>query len=381
MLNLTQLEQRALDATINLSDGHPRQDLTESQLKLVYRLPEFFETAHTQPFIDVERRAQTAFLSALGQAHAPVADGRVFSVYSSSVATMAVAGVLRGHRVALIHPTFDNIHDILARTLCVMPVSERHCADADLTQALAAGATCLFITTPNNPTGWVLDRSALERLATACATKGLLLCLDVSFRGFDPRAQFDHYSILERSGVQYLVIEDTGKLWPMQELKLGFLAASGNLHPAVEHVLSDVLLTVSPFILTLVEMLSLDAADGGLAQLHHLINENRQFVSAAVDELEGVELVDPDARASVCQLRFPSAADTDATCNELREQGVHVLPCRQFYWARPHEGSDMLRLALARNSHTLAAGLGRLSAVYQARRADRPTQRSARSEG
>jgi len=31
MLNLTELEQRAVDSTINLADGHPRHGLTESQ--------------------------------------------------------------------------------------------------------------------------------------------------------------------------------------------------------------------------------------------------------------------------------------------------------------------------------------------------------------
>ncbi|WP_213451206.1 aminotransferase class I/II-fold pyridoxal phosphate-dependent enzyme [Rhizomonospora bruguierae] len=364
VLNLTELEQRAIDSPINLSDGHPRQDPTGSQAKLICRLPEFFEIAAAEPFAEIERRAQAAFLGTLGQARAPLDGGRVFSVYSSSVATMAVANVLSGHRVALIHPTFDNIHDILVRQATMIPISEDACVEGDLSQALAGNATCVFVTTPNNPTGRALDEADLRRLADDCAANGLLLCLDVSFRGFDLRAQFDHYAVLEDSGVDYVVIEDTGKLWPMQELKLGFVAVSESMRAKVEHALSDVLLTVSPFVLTLIEMLAVDAAQGGLAELHRLITENRRIVSDAVGGLDRVELLDPQSRISVGRLRFSSPTDADRTRRGLYERGVHVLPCRQFHWADQQEGAALLRVALARNGATLAEGMRRLAAAH-----------------
>lgn len=361
--NLTELEQRAIDSPINLSDGHPRQDLTGSQAKLICRLPEFFEIAAAEPFAEIERRAQATFLGMLGQARAPFDSGRVFSVYSSSVATMAVANVLAGQRVALIHPTFDNIHDILHRQATMIPMSEDACAEGDLSEALAANATCVFVTTPNNPTGRVLEEVALRRLADGCAANGLYLCLDVSFRGFDPRAQFDHYAVLEDSGVDYVVIEDTGKLWPMQELKVGFVAVSERMRADVEHVLSDVLLTVSPFVLTIIEMLAIDAAEDGLAELHCLIADNRRIVSDAISGLDHVELLDPRSRISVARLRFRSSADADWIRRRLHERSVHVLPCRQFHWANQREGATLLRVALARNGATVAEGMRHLAAV------------------
>ncbi|MEV7040427.1 aminotransferase class I/II-fold pyridoxal phosphate-dependent enzyme [Amycolatopsis sp. NPDC051061] len=368
MLNLTELEQRALDTPINLADGHPRQELTDSQLKVVYRFPELFETAQVESFRELERSAQTEFLHALGQRTAPVADERVFSVYSSSVATMVVGNVLAdlGHEVALVHPTFDNLHDILVRKVRVRPLSEADCATADLSGAVAAGATCVFVTTPNNPTGWFLDRDALARLAAACAHHGLLLCLDVSFRGFDTRAQFDNYEVLEAAGVSYVVIEDTGKLWPVSELKLGFLAVSADLRHAVDHVLSEVLLTVSPFVLRLVELLALDAVDGGFERLRGLVAENRRLVTTALHSLDGIDLVDPDARVSVCRIGVGSAAEAERVRAGLVDRAVHVLPCDQFHWARPGEGAGQLRLALARDRDLLADGLRRLAEVWRA---------------
>ena len=327
--NLTELERRAIDSVINLSDGHPRQDPTASQAKLIGRLPEFFETGAVEPFAEIENRAQAAFLEMLGQFRAPVAAGRVFSVYSSSVATMAVGNVLMDHRVAMIHPTFDNIQDILARTATLIPLSEEEFAEGELSRALAADATCVFITTPNNPTGWVLDEAALRRVAECCAANGLVICLDVSFRGFDPRAQFDHYAVLEDAGADYIVIEDTGKLWPMQELKLGFVAVSESMRAKVEHVLSDVLLTVSPFVLTLIEMLAVDAAHGevhlaktpgGVVRL--LTVDGDVTLAASVFFDEGFRLNKHAARAAA------GVVNTSLVRLQHGDQGAHNRPGR-----------------------------------------------------
>ncbi|MGQ4599720.1 aminotransferase class I/II-fold pyridoxal phosphate-dependent enzyme [Nocardia sp. R6R-6] len=365
MVNLTQLEQRAIDAPINLADGHPRQELTEEQRRLVLRFPEFFEASRKEAFAEVERAAHAAFLGMLGQHAAPMDAGRIFSVYSSSVATMAVGAVLadRGDTVALLHPTFDNIHDLLVRSVPLLPVSEAECSAANLRQPLRRGASCLFVTTPNNPTGWVLDRGRFERLAATCAEHGILLCVDSSFRGFDARAQFDHYEILHRFGVSYIVIEDTGKLWPFAELKLGFLVVSEDLRPAVEHVLSDVLLTVSPFLLKLIEALSVDGQENGLTALHALIAANRRAVARAVADLPGVRLVDGAARVSVSRLEFDSPGQASAVRRGLHERGVHVLPCDQFHWARPQDGAGLLRLALARDPETVTDALRRLTGL------------------
>lgn len=365
MQKITELELRALDAPINLADGHPRQELTESQRKIIERLPEIFEASRRQPFEEIGRSAQEKFFAALGQNAAPVASCRVFSIYSSSVATMMLGTVLGGlgHRVGLLHPTFDNISDILARHVEIAPVSEQACLEADVGRIAGFGVTCLFLTVPNNPTGWVLERSELARIISMCARRDLLLCLDTSFRGFDVRAQFDYYELLEHADIDYVVIEDTGKLWPLAELKLGFMTVSERLRPHVQDVFNDVLLSVSPFVAKLVELMADEAMDGGLDTLHKLIASNRAEVDAALSFLDGVELAEPEARVSVCRIRFPSARLAHAVRTGLAATGVHVLPCEPFHWARPEEGARMLRLALARDPSVLADGLAALRSV------------------
>ena len=365
MKNLTEFEQSALDGEVNLSDGHPRHDLTDRQLRIIDRLPDIFFETRAQNFRDLEIRAQESFMTSLGQFTAPVADDRVFSVYSSSVTMMAVARFLRGHnhKAALIHPTFDNIPDLLRDGVELVPVTEQELADGDFETLLAKNATCVFVTTPNNPTGWVLQETAFRRLVALAAARGLLLCFDTSFRGFDTRTQFDGYKLLEDSGVDYLVIEDTGKLWPFSELKVSFIGTSKSVRADIEHGLSDILLSVSPFVLGVVEELARESAEADYSSLHRLIADNRQEAVRAVAGLDGIEVPDTESRISVCRLLLSSAGQAAQVQKKLLDMNVHVLPCMPFHWNAPDEGGSYLRIALARDTKLIMIALDRLRMV------------------
>lgn len=366
MLNLTQHEQEALSASvINLADGHGRQDLTLSQATIIKRLHELFGDSTRRPLQEIEWRAQSAFFNCLRQASAPVDPGRIFSIYSSSVATMAVTRYLyrNDHRVALVHPTFDNIPDLLRDYVRLFPLSEQSIDNADWRQVEQERGTCVFVTTPNNPTGWYLEKSRFESMVAWAARRNILLCFDTSFRGFDERTQFDMYAALEGAQVNYIVLEDTGKLWPMAELKLGFIGVSASLVQPLQRIVSDILLSVSPFVLRLIEELAKDHANGGAVDLYRLIATNRHLVRMALKDLAGTSLINPDALVSVCCIRFSTAEERQRVQADLKKRRVHVLPVSQFYWANPAAGAPELRIALARNTSLIDVGLEHLREI------------------
>jgi enduracididine biosynthesis enzyme MppP len=269
--------------------------------------------------------------------------------------------------VALIHPTFDNISDILLRSgMRLVPVSEEHLLQDSA--SLPPGVEVLFITTPNNPTGWVLPREVLARWARVCADRGIILALDTSFRGFDERSQYDHLAVLAEAGCRYVVIEDTGKLWPMLDLKLGFLVFEPGDPLPLHRVYTEILLGVSPLILLLVRNLAEDASDGGLAELHRFVRANRSLVRS---RLAGVTPPSPDpgSRISVERIALPDGIRGTQLCQALASRGVHVLPGRQFYWAQPGTGERFVRLALSRGTGELI-GAAEAIAGYLARSPD-----------
>ena len=374
--NITQLELLALDGELNLADGHARQSLTASQQEAIDRLPELFALANRVAFAELERRAHETYLRAVGQLQAMAPGRRLLSAYSSSVVMGVVARCLADSvvNVGLVHPTFDNIPDILKSwNLRLIPLDE-----AVLTQGIARSAdgeepACVFITTPNNPTGTVIGPGPLEQIARRCAARRAPLVLDTSFRGFDPRAQYDTYDLLDQTGVEYVVIEDTGKLWPASELKLGLLVASENCQLHLEEGMSDVLLSVSPLVLALVTVLAQDAAAGGLAELQALIGRNRKALQSAISTSGAVD-ADRDSRVSVARVRLPARVSARAVWCELRQRGVHVLPCGPFHWAQPSEGDRYIRVALARDTPMVSAAASAVAECAAARSQSRLDQ-------
>lgn len=363
--NLTQLECMALNSPLNLADGHARQDLTPSQREIIRELPDLFAEGIKRPTEELERSAVSTYFSMLGQHSFPT--GRVLSCYSSSVAIEIVARSLATamDSIALIHPTFDNIPDILKGVgMRLLPLPEEQLHDGDL-DAVISSVGGIFITTPNNPTGRVLSEARLQDLAHRCAERNIVLALDTSFRGFDPRAHYDHYALLKASGCRWIVIEDTGKLWPTLELKIGWLVSSANINLPVTKIYSDILLCISPLVLALVERLAEDAAVGGLSELHRFIAMNRQILRSELADVPGVHFPDTTSRGSVERIDLGERSGI-AIWNALRERNIYVLPCQQFYWANPSEGGNALRIALARPASSLATAARALRSVLLA---------------
>jgi enduracididine biosynthesis enzyme MppP len=366
--NLTQLEYMALNSTLNFADGHARQDLTPRQREIIDELPNLFAEGVKQPVTELERDAFTTYFELLGQHSFPAESGRVLSCYSSSVAIEIAARSLatETNSVALINPTFDNIPDILKRVgMNLVPLPEAQFRDHNLGPHIISSVGGVFITTPNNPTGSVLPESRLQSLARQCVKYNKVLVLDTSFRGFDTRAHYDHYAVLEASGCRWIVIEDTGKLWPTLDLKVGWLVTSANIDLPVGEIYSEILLGISPLVLALVRRFAEDAASGGLSELHRFIAMNRQLLRSELADVPGIEFPDATNRGSVERIHLRDWSGV-AAWSALRERNIYVLPCRQFYWANPAEGNNAMRVALARPTSSLATAARAMRSVLLA---------------
>ncbi|MCB4208805.1 aminotransferase class I/II-fold pyridoxal phosphate-dependent enzyme [Arthrobacter sp. UM1] len=369
--NLTEFEYAAINCHVtNVADGHARQKQTRSQAAIIDDLPAVFRESERTPVDELEYRAHRAFFGMLGQTGYPAEHkDRIFACYASSVAMEILARALATEvsSLALVHPTFDNIPDILkGMHINLVPFEEEllHGGERSRVEDLVQSVGAVFITTPNNPTGRVLGEKRLRMLAEICAASDAVLCLDTSFRGFDPRAQYDHYSILENSGCRWAVVEDTGKLWPTLDLKVGWLVTSANLNLPVGKVYSDILLGVSPMILTLVRRFAEDGTAGGLVELQKFIAENREIVREGLRGLDGVTHEGDEVYGSVERVFMERRSSSDVW-SELADSGVYVLPCHKFHWARPEEGDTSLRIALARDPENLALSVRRIREVLE----------------
>lgn len=356
LTNLTEIEICALESVVNVADGHARFELTPAQRKIVEMLPVLFDQASQMPANELDAQAQHAFLAAVGQ-HAALAGHEILSCYSSSVAMEILSRALSlsgRSNVALIHPTFDNIPDILRGMAArLWPVSEEQLAGGE--PALPPECDVLFITTPNNPTGWVLGPGQLAFWARQCARQDVILALDTSFRGFDQRAQYDHYEVLGRAGCRYVVIEDTGKLWPTLDLKAGYLVFPSAEQLPLRRIYTDILLGISPLIMALIRSFAQDAGDGGFAELRRFIRTNRATLRDGLAGIAALSFPDAASKVSVERIAVPPEVTATQMWHDLRGSGVHLLPCSQFHWADQAAGERFVRVALGRPPEVIQA--------------------------
>ncbi|MEO3808385.1 aminotransferase class I/II-fold pyridoxal phosphate-dependent enzyme [Sphaerisporangium sp. B11E5] len=367
LASLTTMEVEALTdpgGGLNLTDGHARLVLSAQQAAIVERIPDMFAEATRRSFPDIEREAHAAFLGAIGQHSAPIGTGRILSCYSSTLATDIVARALpAGAVIAVLHPTFDNIADLfVTRGLSLVPLFESAMLAQDWP---GPPVRAVVVTHPNNPTGLVMPEGHLRSLAEHAARHGQTVIIDASFRGQVREAQYDTYAILEAAGVSWIVIEDTGKLWPVHELKIGLLAYSERTRLPIERAFSESLLAASPVVLQLIKALAGDWVDGGYERARALVERNRVVVRETV-EPAGLRLADPDSQISVARIEIPpSGPDSAVLYKDLVARGVHMLPCRPFHWADPDGGLRFIRVSLARPFEVVERGARTLAQAYR----------------
>lgn len=365
--NLTTMEIDALtdtDGGLNLTDGHARLRLTAEQAAIIGKFTDMFAEASSRAFSAIEREAHAAFLRALGQHSAPVGTGRILSCYSSTLATDIVARALpAGIQVAVLHPTFDNIADLLVtRGVSLVPFAEAALLGMRWPEP---PVRAIVVTHPNNPTGFVTPREQLRSLAEHAVRRGQTIIIDASFRGQVRDAQYDTYEVLESAGADWIIIEDTGKLWPTHELKIGLLAYSERTALPIERAFSESLLAASPVVLQLIKQFAEDWASGGYERSRALIDRNRDAVRAAAESV-GLSLADPDSQISVARIDLGrDGPDSAVLHKELLARGVHVLPCAPFYWADPGRGLRYIRVSLARPYEIVSAAARTLAEAYR----------------
>lgn len=365
MPNLTRYESIGINKLFNLADGHAHQRQNKSQHEIVTGLPSIFFKAESMLQRDVEKEFQEAFFQLAGQ-YSMISSERTMLCYSASLATDLIATFLsaNSYSVTLLEPCFDNLATILMRrNVPLVPVGEQALAPSELRETFARMQTdVLFLTVPNNPTGFTLDRREFTNVVELCREYGKILILDHTFRFFEGGVFFDAYEILEDYGVSYLTVEDTGKTWPTQDLKCSILAASKDLFDELRIYHNDILLNVSPFILKLLTEYVADTETNGLEEsVWSTIRENRACLRRAI---EGTVLVpaDPSSTVSVEWLTITAPEmDSLAIVDALGAANIGVLPGNHFYWHQPDLGSRFVRIALARECREFAEACAHLA--------------------
>ncbi|ARD13257.1 MULTISPECIES: aminotransferase class I/II-fold pyridoxal phosphate-dependent enzyme [Pseudomonas] len=368
--DITQHEISALKTRFNLADAHTHQDQSDTQRMIVASLPELWYQAQNQTQYQSEQAFIHAFFTFHGQHHALKRHDEIYLVYAASIAMHITATYLRKQNmsVGLIEPCFDNLHDLLKHMEVPMSALDESLFTSSTEvyanlQKAAIGLDAIFLVDPNNPTGSSLFAGGPDtfvEVARYCRDYNKLLILDFCFASFFKaagRERVDAYAILDDIGTQYLVMEDTGKTWPLQDTKCATLMASQDINADIYSIVTSVLLNVSPFILNVVTRYIEDSNDDDFNSVRSVLDVNRRMARAS---LEGrvLKYVEPMIDTSVAWFEIlPTGINADELQAYLLQWDVYVLPGKYFYWSQPEKGQRYIRLALARKPEEFAAAV------------------------
>lgn len=368
MTDLTQLEVSALNDLFNLADAHTHQRQSVEQSKIIHRLPEIWQKSEDETQKVAEQRFIQSFMTFRGQKSAIVGNQN-FLNYSASCSMTVAANLCkkRDWEVALIQPTFDNLADILKNfsvpcTPFGSPEIEQLKTSGTLSEVLLKSKVWMFVE-PNNPTNeahFIYNEDAFRKLLKIASENQKVLFFDFCFALFvNPFLQsspFDAYRLLDEASVSYIAIEDTGKIWPLQDAKTSILRCSDDLHSEVYDIHSTYILNVSPFVLNVCsEYIRLSQKDN-LNSVASVLEKNRTYASNLTD-ITQIELVSGNVPTSVMWFKLLAKNATTEMCKHLASMGVHLLPGRQFFWDQPFLGERYFRIALARDPLQFASAL------------------------
>ncbi|MCP3802375.1 aminotransferase class I/II-fold pyridoxal phosphate-dependent enzyme [Allokutzneria sp. A3M-2-11 16] len=358
--NNTTVQRIAIDGRINLADGHARQDLHAFELDLVERASEIFHEVWPKDYSSVENAFLDRFYELGGQRR----PDHVLLSYSVSSLVQSIAIHLRRNhrRVCYAEPCFDNFVDLVAN----VGVETTRIGYPDLPALLGTvpDFDVLWVVAPGNPDGQELDEDLLGALAEHCERHDVLLVVDCCFRLFSPRmTSWCQYSVLDESGVSYVVLEDTGKVFPFLDLKVGMLAASADVLGALHELNRDLLLNVSPWVLELLGRGCTGAAEMGLEDyLWRGVRRNREGFLGLTDGL--LHDLAPESTVPLLWLELTPEVPFDAVelRKHLTKSDVHVLDGRYFY-AERDRGARRLRVAISRSTPSVLAAAERVVAA------------------
>jgi aspartate/methionine/tyrosine aminotransferase len=370
LATLTEIEVLGLNSQHNMADGHAYHDLAPQQLAIVNRLPELWKKSAAKKHGQAEEDFRNAFLSlAACPSLSNYPHFRICPTASNSIDTVASWLKENNLKTLLIEPTFDNLSLILKRR--GVPIAS--IAENDVIPMVHGQCThdfdALFLVNPNNPTGKNLTEQEFKHIVHWCKENGKIVLLDNTFRFFVPQL-YDTYSILQESQVTFISIEDTGKVWPTQDLKVSLIFFSENIAKEMNQIYEEIYLCVSNFQLEILSLFLLDAKNRGLdvavwQEVAFRRNAFRKVIQNSPLEIHPVSV---DSKISVEWVTIKNGYGDDfSVLNFFQQNGLVVLPGRHFYWDAngPHIPLNSLRFSLLKTRDKFFQGLAVLDSTLK----------------
>jgi aspartate aminotransferase len=364
---------RALEATgrdvIHLEIGEPDFDTPANIREAAKRALDAGRT-HYAPYPGIPELREAIAADATARKGFPVSADRVFvTVGGKGVMVYAIFALVEPEDEVIVPDPGYPIYESLTRYVGATPVplairqDNGFRMDPDELAALVTPRTrMIVINSPANPTGGVLTRDDLERIAAIALEHDLVVLADEIYGRI--LYEGEHISIASLPGMaeRTIVLDGFSKTYAMTGWRMGYAIVPEELVFAFGRLIINTI-SCAP---TFVQAGAVEALTGPQAAVDAMVNEfraRRDLVVAGLNELPGISCLKPSGAFYV----FPDVSGTgltgaDFTTRLLYEGGVSALAGTAFGGA----GVNHIRLSYANSQENLAKALGRMRSVLEA---------------
>jgi aspartate/methionine/tyrosine aminotransferase len=270
-----------------------------------------------------------------------------------------------GDRVVIVTPVWPNLVEIpriLGAQAVTFPLTfspEGWKLDLErLLAALTPDTRMICINSPNNPTGWTINRAELQAVLEHCRKHGIWIVADDAYE----RLYFDNGTGVAPSFLDHADREDRivstntfSKSWLMTGWRLGWIVMP---KPLAAHMgtLIEYNTSCAPPFVQIAGVVAIDRGEGVVRSFKARLKHARDFLFSRLREIPDVEAAVPSG-AMYAFFRYSGATDSLAFCRRLvGEAGLGLAPGIAF----GPEGEGFVRWCFAASDERLEQGIERL---------------------
>ncbi|MGE5669472.1 MAG: pyridoxal phosphate-dependent aminotransferase [Betaproteobacteria bacterium] len=330
------------------------------------------ETFYTQNLgIPELREAISGYVTRL---RAPVPPSRIAVTASGMSALMLTVQALvdPGERVVAVTPLWPNligVARILSADVECVSLSfgpSGWSLDADrLIAALTPGTRALLLASPNNPTGWTIDREAQRAVFDHCERHGIWIVADDVYERLyyaDDAVCAPSFLDFADERARLVSTNSFSKAWMMTGFRLGWIVAPAALMADIGKLI-EFNTSCSPAFVQHAGVAAITQGEVSVAATRARFRHARDRLIADLQRIPGVQAATPQG-AMYALFRVAGVDDSLAFCKRLvAEAGLGLAPGSAF----GPDGEGFVRWCFAASDARLDEGVERLGRFLGAR--------------
>ena len=259
-------------------------------------------------------------------------------------------------------PIYGSMINFVGATPVPLPIREENAfrLDVDELERLITPRTkLLIINSPANPTGGVLERSDIERIARLAVEHDLIVLSDEIYA--EILYSGEHVSIATMPGMaeRTVVLDGFSKTYAMTGWRLGY----GAMPEELAAVIAKLMVNSVSCTAAAVQKAGVEALEGPQDDVRAMVEafrRRRDLMVSGLNAIDGISCLEPKGAFYV----FPNISGTGMTSRAfadrlLDEFGVAALAGTSF----GAQGEGYLRLSYANSEENLAKALDRIAAA------------------